>query len=82
MRKADLEDLRAGVITAGDIVARRGNNYEETITQRARELALLKKVAEEYGHDIQELSILTKPGDIVPEQTNNQDNTQDDQDMV
>jgi len=39
-------------------------------------------VAEEYGHDIQELSILTKPGDIVPEQTNNQDNTQDDQDMV
>ena len=82
MRKADLDDLRAGVITAGDIVERRGSNYEDTITQRAKELAHLKQVAEEYGHDVSELSILTKPGDIVPEQTNNQDNTQDDQDMV
>ena len=82
MRKADLEDLRAGVITAGDIVERRGSNYEDTIIQRAKELAHLKQVAEEYGHDISEISILTKPGDIMPEQTNNQDNTQDDQDMV
>ncbi len=77
MRKADLDDLRAGVITNEDIVSRRGSNYEEVITTRAKELAMLKKISEKYGHDIQELSILTKPGDIVPEQNTNQDNTDD-----
>lgn len=80
MRKADLDDLRAGVITAGDIVERRGGAYEDVVLQRAKELAMLKQVAEEYGHDINELSILTKPGDIVPEPTN-QDNNND-EDMV
>jgi len=84
MRKADLEDLRAGIITATDITERRGDHYDDVIVQRAKELAMLKKVAEEYGHDPGELSILTKPGDILPEtdNNNNTDTTEDDQDMV
>ena len=82
MRKADLDDLRAGVITANDIVERRGGNYEEVILQRAKELATLKKIAEEYGHDVSELSILTKPGDIVPEATTNPNTEDNDEDMV
>ena len=52
------------------------------IVQRAKELAMLKKVAEDYGHDPAELSILTKPGDILPETDNNNPNNEDDQDMV
>lgn len=82
MRKADLDDLRAGVITANDIVERRGGNYEEVILQRAKELATLKKIAEEYGHDVSELSILTKPGDIVPEANTNPNTEDNDEDMV
>jgi len=78
MRKADLEDLRAGIITATDITERRGDHYDDVIVQRAKELAMLKKVAEEYGHEPGELSILTKPGDILPEteNTNPEDNDQ------
>ena len=79
MRKADLDDLRAGVITANDIVERRGQNYEDVIKQRAKELAYLKEIAEEYGHEVSELSILTQPGDIVPEQTDNTNNEQEDE---
>ena len=82
MRKADLEDLRAGVITNQDIVERRGCNYEDIITQRAKELAMLKQIAEEYGHDVSELSILTKPGDIVPEPENTNTEQPNEQDMV
>jgi len=82
MRKADLEDLRAGVITNQDIVERRGGNYEDIITQRAKELAMLKQIAEEYGHDVSELSILTKPGDIVPEPENTNTEQPNEQDMV
>jgi hypothetical protein len=82
MRKADLDDLRAGVITAGDIVERRGSNYDDVILQRAKELARLKEIAEEYGHEVSELSILTKPGDIVPEATTNPNTDDNDEDMV
>ena len=83
MRKADLEDLRAGIITATDITERRGDHYDDVIVQRAKELSMLKKVAEEYGHEPGELSILTKPGDILPEtDNNNNQDTTDDQDMV
>ena len=64
MRAADIEDLRSGLITATDIVERRGAHYDDVVIQRAKELAMLKKVAEEYGHDVAELAILTKPGDI------------------
>ena len=82
MRKADLEDLRAGIITATDITERRGDHYDDVIVQRAKELAMLKKVAEEYGHEPGELSILTKPGDILPETENTNPEQTDDQNMV
>ena len=81
-RKADLEDLRAGIITATDITERRGSNYEDVVQQRAKELAVLKKTALEYGHDPGELSILTKPGDILPETDNNKPEKTDDQNLV
>ncbi len=53
------------MITESSIAERRGNNYEDVVIQRAKEIAHRKRVAEEYGHDLSELSILTKPGDIA-----------------
>ena len=86
MRKADIEDLRAGLITATDITERRGESFEDVVLQRAKELVMQKQVAEEYGLLPTDLAILTMPGDVVPEQednnNNNQDTTEDDQDMV
>jgi hypothetical protein len=76
MRKADIEDLRAGLITATDITERRGENYDDVVVQRAKELALLKKVAEDYGHNVAELAILTKPGDMVPTEQESEDETE------
>lgn len=67
MRKADLEDLRAGMTTASSIIERRGQDLEETIRQRAKEVALKKKIAEEFGIDPTELGTLAMPGD--PDQT-------------
>ena len=86
MRKADIEDLRAGLITATDITERRGESFEDVVLQRAKEIVMQKKVAEENGLLPTDLAILTMPGDVVPEQednnNNNQDTTEDDQDMV
>jgi len=76
MRKADIEDLRAGLITATDITERRGDHYDDVVIQRAKELAMLKKVAEDYGHNVAELAILTKPGDMVPTEQESEDETE------
>jgi len=76
MRKADIEDLRAGLITATDITERRGEHYDDVVVQRAKELAMLKKVAEDYGHNVAELAILTKPGDMIPTETESEDETE------
>ena len=73
MRKADIEDLRAGLITATDIVERRGSNYDDVVIQRAKELSTLKQIAEDYGHQLTDISILTKPGDIAPEKEESED---------
>lgn len=73
MRKADIEDLRAGLITATDIVERRGDHFDDVVVQRAKELAKLKQVAEDYGHEVHEISILTKPGDIVQNEEESED---------
>ena len=88
MRKADIEDLRAGLITATDITERRGESFEDVVMQRAKELVLQKKIAEENDLEPTDLAILTKPGDMHMIQgqednnNNNQDTTEDDQDMV
>lgn len=77
MRKADLDDLRAGIITNSSIAERRGEKYEDVVRTRAKELTMLKEVSKEHGHDISELSILTKPGDIISEQNNTTDKKDD-----
>ena len=66
MRKADIEDLRAGLTTATNIVERRGEDYNDVVIQRNKEVAFHKKTAEEYGNAPHEISILTKPGDAPP----------------
>lgn len=66
MRKADIEDLRAGLITAEDIIQRRGHRYEDVLRQRAKELVMRNQIADEEGLEPSDLGILTKPGDIVP----------------
>jgi hypothetical protein len=78
MRAADIEDLRAGLITGSDIVERRGNDFDEVILTRAKELARIKQIAAEFGHDHRELSLITRPGDIVPGQQNNEDTINND----
>jgi hypothetical protein len=82
MRKADVEDLRAGLITATDITERRGESFEDVVMQRAKELVLQKRIAEENGLQLTDLAILTKPGDMLPEQNNNNPEQTDDQNMV
>lgn len=64
MRKADIEDLRAGLTTATNIVERRGDDYNDVIIQRNKEVAFNKKTAKEFGNEPSEISILTKPGDV------------------
>jgi len=77
MRAADIEDLRAGLTTATNIVERRGRDFEEEMTQRAKEIVLIKRIAEANGLDYRELSLITRPGDIVPgQQLTNTDDEQ------
>lgn len=73
MRKADLDDLRAGTITIDNIATRRGCSYEDIITQRCKEVAFLKAKADEYGIEPHEISILTKPGDIATTDVESED---------
>lgn len=68
MRAADIEDLRAGLITASNIIERRGNDFEDVILTRAKELATVKRIAEQYDLSPKEISLITRPGDIVEDQ--------------
>ncbi len=68
MRKADIEDLRAGLTTEDAIVESRGMDYEKVVRQLAKNKALKKAVALEFELDVSELGTLAKPGD--PETTN------------
>lgn len=73
MRKADIEDLRAGLITRTDIAERRGHYYEDVVNQLAKEMVMQKRIAEENDLSLSELSILTKPGDLPQEETVSED---------
>jgi hypothetical protein len=66
MRAADIEDLRAGLTTATNIMERQGRNFEDELMQRPQELVKMKEIAEQHGLDYRELSLITRPGDIVP----------------
>jgi len=47
------------------------------MTQRAKEIVLTKRIAEANGLDYRELSLITRPGDIVPgQQLTNTDDEQ------
>ena len=78
MRKADIEDLRAGLITATDITERRGDDFEDVVMQRAKELVMQKRIAEANGLLLTDLAILTKPGDMIAVQEEDNNNTEDD----
>ena len=63
MRKADIEDLRAGLITEDAIVEARGMNYSDILHKLAANAKMRQDIAAEYGIDESQLGILTKPGD-------------------
>lgn len=66
MRSADLEDLRAGVMTEDMITEARGQSYEKLLRQRAENIQLKRQIAEEFEIDPAELGTLAKPGDLPP----------------
>ena len=68
MRAADIEDLRAGLITEDAIVEARGMDYEEMLRKRAMNLKLKREIAEEFELTETLLGTRAKPGD--PEQIN------------
>jgi capsid protein len=72
MRKADIEDLRAGLITEDAIVEARGMNYSDILHKLAANAKMRQEIAAEYGIDESQLGILTKPGDI-PVQVESED---------
>ena len=74
MRKADLEDLRAGVTTETSIISRRGADFLETKRLRAKEIVETKEIADEFGLEPDELGTLAMPGD--PEPSSEEDNNQ------
>jgi len=72
-RKADREDLRAGVASEYDILARRGYDPIEFTDRRAKYLAERKAIAQKYGLEDAELGTVLMPGDVPPE--SNEENT-------
>jgi hypothetical protein len=68
-RKADREDLRAGVASEYDILARRGYDPIEFTERRAKYLARRKEIAAENGLSDAELGTVLMPGDIPIEST-------------
>ena len=62
-RKADREDLRAGIASECDILARRGEDPAEFIEKRAEFLVMRNEIAQKYGLDPIELGTLAQPGD-------------------
>jgi capsid protein len=68
-RKADREDLRAGVASEYDILARRGYDPIEFTERRAKYLARRKEIAAENGLEDAELGTVLMPGDMPIEST-------------
>ena len=62
-RKADREDLRAGIASECDILARRGEDPIEFLQKRAEFLVKRNEIAEMHGLDPRELGTLALPGD-------------------
>ena len=77
-RKADREDLRAGLASENDILARRGYDPIEYTRKCAEYLAERDAIARSAGIDPVRLGTSLMPGDIPPESddNNNQNLTQ------
>jgi capsid protein len=71
-RKADREDLRAGLASEIEILARRGYDPIEFITKRAEFISKRKEIAESYGLNEAELGTTLMPGDIAPGEDNDE----------
>jgi len=66
MRKADIEDLRAGLTTEDSIVEARGMDYEEMLRKLAANVVLRQDIAAEFNIEVSDLGTLAKPGDPIP----------------
>jgi len=66
MRKADIEDLRAGLTTEDSIVEARGMDYEEMLRKLAANVVLRQDIAAEFNIEVSDLGTLAKPGDSIP----------------
>jgi len=71
-RKADREDLRAGLASENDILARRGYDPIEYVAKRAEFLAKRDAIAEAAGIDPVRLGTSLLPGDIPPDSDNDE----------
>lgn len=67
--QADVLEVQAGLSTLSECAARRGKDLEDTVRTRARELAMIAKVADEEGCDPDDLSKMQIPGQTEKEET-------------
>ena len=71
-RKADRDDLRAGLASENDILARRGHDPIEYVAKRAEFLATRDAIAKAAGIDPVRLGTSLLPGDIPPDSDNDE----------
>ena len=73
-RKADRDDLRAGLASENDILSRRGHDPVEYTRKRAAYLAERDAIAADAGIDPIRLGTSLMPGDVPPESNNDDEN--------
>ena len=59
-----ISEFKAGLRTAADIYAERGQDFESAMRQRAIEAKLIKDLAEQYQIDPQTISDVVPPGNL------------------
>ena len=73
-RKADRDDVRAGLASVNDILSRRGHDPIEFVRKSAEFLKESDAIAEEFEIDRVRLGTSLLPGDIPPESDDNENN--------
>ena len=74
-RKADRDDLRAGVSSECEILSKRGHDPIEFTRKGAEYLAERKRIAREFGLEDHELGTTSQPGDPVETDDNQKTTT-------
>jgi len=69
-RKADRDDIRAGVASVPEILARRGHDPIEFTRKNAEYLQKSDAIADEFGIDRVRLGTSLMPGDVMPDDDN------------